>query len=107
MSEDDQQDDDDYQNQGGDRDGASVQCGAFPSCPPVEASIEVWHNPGDMRAGAFGPPQVARTNDRPEQADYAGVVTSSDLHRNTGESSVERSIMVVRSTHEGHTIHRN
>ena len=43
---------------------------------------------------------VARTNDRADQVDYAGLVTSSDLAANTGESSVERSIMVVRLAHK-------
>jgi hypothetical protein len=50
--------------------------------------------------------KIARTTDQTDQVDYAGLVTSSDLLRITGESSIERSIMVVRSTHQGHTIHK-
>ena len=43
---------------------------------------------------------IARTNGPPDHVDYAGLVTSRDLAEFSGEPSVERSIMVVRSTHK-------
>ncbi len=74
--------------------------------PPAEASARSLTQAMGRASRHAVTTKIARKTDRADQVDYAGLVTSSDFTVNTGESSVERSIMVVRSTHEGHPIHR-
>lgn len=74
--------------------------------PPAEASARSLAQAAWSASGRAVTTNIARTKDPADQVDYAGLVTSRDLNRKPGAPSVERSIMVVRSTHEVHTIHR-
>ena len=94
-SEDQEQDDDDDQDQGDDGDGASVHVVPFLHAPGGGLGRSL-AQPARDAGGHAVTTNIARTNDLADQVDYAGLVTSSDLLRNTGESSIERSIMVVR-----------
>jgi hypothetical protein len=74
-------------------------CGAS-FVPPAEASARSLAQAAECASGHAVTTKIARTNDRTDQVDYACLVTSRDLDRKPGASSVERSIMVVRSTHK-------
>jgi len=99
VSEDQEQDDDDDQDQGHDGDGASVHVVPFLHAPGGGLGRSL-AQAARSASGHAVTTKIARTNDGADQVDYAGLVTSRDLDRKPGAPSVQRSIMVVRSTHK-------